>query len=268
MRPERYLDSTDGTPNRRSGIRASVGKPNSRPSRSAAFRRNESRPPRLTDLIASSEFEILAAFPGTGDILSFLRAQRAAHAEPLARGVQVCLLLETRVLAVTGLLDELRRTPVGASLQFSEYIGRSVSVFDRRVAALGSPHESPSDASTLELITNERTVAALYDHLHLLWKHSVSIGLSRSTKNDVGAADEEVVRALRSGQTDEAAARQLGLSVRTYRRRVGSLMQRLGARSRFEAGYLASDPRREGLSDYRCNRSDTPRVARGKGGLP
>ncbi|WP_247597705.1 LuxR C-terminal-related transcriptional regulator [Streptomyces sp. RKND-216] len=45
---------------------------------------------------------------------------------------------------------------------------------------------------------------------------------------------------LTEGMTDEAVARQLGVSVRTTRRITAELMQRLGARSRFEAGVLAA----------------------------
>lgn len=52
--------------------------------------------------------------------------------------------------------------------------------------------------------------------------------------------EREVLRRLTSGCTDEAAARELGLAVRTYRRVVARVMVRLGARSRFQAGFLAA----------------------------
>jgi len=52
--------------------------------------------------------------------------------------------------------------------------------------------------------------------------------------------EREVLRRLTSGSTDEAAARELGLAVRTYRRVVARVMVRLGARSRFQAGFLAA----------------------------
>ena len=63
---------------------------------------------------------------------------------------------------------------------------------------------------------------------------------------DAGPAEQleplerEVLRRLTSGSTDEAAARELGLAVRTYRRVVARVMVRLGARSRFQAGFLAA----------------------------
>ncbi len=44
---------------------------------------------------------------------------------------------------------------------------------------------------------------------------------------------------LRSGVTDDVAARKLGVSTRTVRRRVAAVMDLLGASSRFEAGVRA-----------------------------
>ncbi len=50
-----------------------------------------------------------------------------------------------------------------------------------------------------------------------------------------------VVEALGGGATDAAAARALGMSVRTYRRRVAEPMPAPGASSRFQAGVRARD---------------------------
>lgn len=46
---------------------------------------------------------------------------------------------------------------------------------------------------------------------------------------------------LSSGRTDEAAARSMGVGLRTYRRRVAELMSALGATSRFQAGTRARE---------------------------
>ncbi|MCT7356788.1 helix-turn-helix transcriptional regulator, partial [Streptomyces sp. 15-116A] len=49
----------------------------------------------------------------------------------------------------------------------------------------------------------------------------------------------QVLERLRSGQTDASAARELGVSLRTYRRHVAEIMRVLGAGSRFQAGARA-----------------------------
>lgn len=58
---------------------------------------------------------------------------------------------------------------------------------------------------------------------------------------DLPAGAREVLRTLGAGLTDEAAARRLGTSLRTYRRRVADLMAVLEAGSRFQAGVRASE---------------------------
>jgi DNA-binding CsgD family transcriptional regulator len=52
--------------------------------------------------------------------------------------------------------------------------------------------------------------------------------------------ERELLRLLAAGYTDEAASRQLGLSLRTVRRLVARLMELLEASSRFEAGVNAA----------------------------
>ncbi|MEY9994429.1 DNA-binding CsgD family transcriptional regulator [Streptomyces sp. V4I8] len=51
----------------------------------------------------------------------------------------------------------------------------------------------------------------------------------------------QVLDALRAGVTDEVAARDLTVSVRTYRRYVAEIMALLGANSRFQAGVRAAE---------------------------
>lgn len=58
-------------------------------------------------------------------------------------------------------------------------------------------------------------------------------------KSDAMPTDDElaVLRLLARGYTDEVVALKLGLTGRTLRRRLRSAMDKLGAASRFEAGY-------------------------------
>ncbi|MEU4487633.1 helix-turn-helix domain-containing protein [Streptomyces purpurascens] len=58
---------------------------------------------------------------------------------------------------------------------------------------------------------------------------------------EIDAQTARVLRALASGATDETAARELGMSLRTYRRRVAELLLALNAGSRFQAGLRAGE---------------------------
>jgi DNA-binding NarL/FixJ family response regulator len=52
-----------------------------------------------------------------------------------------------------------------------------------------------------------------------------------------------ILAALRDGHTDDVAARELGMSVRTYRRYVADFMRDVDATSRFQAGVRAAQLR-------------------------
>jgi DNA-binding NarL/FixJ family response regulator len=58
-------------------------------------------------------------------------------------------------------------------------------------------------------------------------------------ESSAGPSDRNLLTLLAAGAKDETIARQLGVSPRTVTRRVGELLDQLGARTRFHAGVLA-----------------------------
>jgi DNA-binding NarL/FixJ family response regulator len=85
--------------------------------------------------------------------------------------------------------------------------------------------------------TSPILVSGVYSLFTAAWQTATD--LDAYLRDEVpGAApeDQEILRALGAGLTDEAAARRLGTSLRTYRRRVAELMAALEAGSRFQAG--------------------------------
>src|SRR5947207_1648255 len=61
----------------------------------------------------------------------------------------------------------------------------------------------------------------------------------RRDGNGLTGIERELLELLGRGLTDEAAARKLGVSLRTVRRMMADLTTRLGATSRFQAGMRA-----------------------------
>ncbi|MER8231854.1 DNA-binding response regulator [Streptomyces sp. NPDC094049] len=122
------------------------------------------------------------------------------------------------------------------------------------------------EAIPFKLIVVDRTVAAVPLDLELLYngllliRDPVIVQALVRTHHTCWAAAEEltyvppppppprdlppqlrpVLDALLSGLTDETAATRLGMSARTYSRRVGELMTALGTTSRFRAGAEAA----------------------------
>jgi DNA-binding CsgD family transcriptional regulator len=86
---------------------------------------------------------------------------------------------------------------------------------------------------------------ALVELFEVLWRAGTPLTAATVTgPADVqpaeDAPDDDVLVLLAAGMKDEAIARHLGLSARTVQRRVHSLCDRLGARTRFHAGLLAA----------------------------
>ncbi|WP_328930673.1 LuxR family transcriptional regulator (plasmid) [Streptomyces sp. NBC_00190] len=83
------------------------------------------------------------------------------------------------------------------------------------------------------------TLGTLYESI---WRNAVPAG-ERIVfgDRDRAALARQILGALRAGVTDEVAARELTVSVRTYRRHVAEIMALLGAQSRFQAGVRAAE---------------------------
>jgi DNA-binding CsgD family transcriptional regulator len=113
-------------------------------------------------------------------------------------------------------------------------------IIDRRVMILagpGAPGDREFSVTTAPLVIDG--VRALFD---ATWETAAPLGVRLSPDLPTISADgREILRTLGEGLTDEAAARRLGMSLRTYRRRVAELMRLLESDSRFQAGLRAGE---------------------------
>src|SRR5262249_39236270 len=107
------------------------------------------------------------------------------------------------------------------------------------IAPVDGVAQTPALFACAEALTS--LAIALFDQV---WKLSGAFGVPSSRVADEKDAPNEqertLLRLLSLGAKDEAAARHLGVSVRTIRRMVADLMRRLDAKSRFQAGILAA----------------------------
>ncbi|MFD9375465.1 LuxR family transcriptional regulator [Streptomyces sp. NPDC059999] len=94
-------------------------------------------------------------------------------------------------------------------------------------------------ASTIRAPEVLHTLGTLFESV---WRNAVPAG-ERIVfgDRDRAALARQILGALRAGVTDEVAARELTVSVRTYRRHVAEVMALLGAQSRFQAGVRAAE---------------------------
>ncbi|WP_432079914.1 DNA-binding response regulator [Streptomyces sp. WAC 04229] len=170
-------------------------------------------------------------------------AREVAQARVRESGAQrVRKLLSPAALADEGGRDHLHGLLArGARVRIAAgALPHETIVIDRRYAILAGPDSPGGRAYT---VTTEPTlVGGVYALFDAAWEAATDLtSFLRGEQPHLDAASRTVLRALGSGATDAAAARELGMSLRTYRRRVAELLDALDAGSRFQAGVRAGE---------------------------
>ncbi|MGP3974002.1 DNA-binding response regulator [Streptomyces sp. 8N114] len=152
-----------------------------------------------------------------------------------------------KLLSPVALADEEARTHLrlvqskGALVRISgSPLPHETILIDRRVMILAG-RETPTGRE-YTVTTSQILVDGVHSLFQALWDSAV--GLDTYLRSDVPHLDADgrmILEALASGLTDASAAKRLGFSLRTYRRRVAELMATLEADSRFQAGLRAGE---------------------------
>lgn len=192
----------------------------------AELRRSVSRARRSVDILLPDDPELCrAAFETARQLL----AQEESD-------------LAVRVLCGSGSVDErvVRRIAQDGRLTVRTHRaqGLTASIVDSRSALVCADLTVDARASTIHAVSVIRALEKLFESM---WQVAVPAGapidFGSPARSDMARA---VLRCLRLGLTDEVAARELSISVRTYRRYVADIMKMLDADSRFQAGVRAA----------------------------
>ncbi|MEU7283390.1 DNA-binding response regulator [Streptomyces sp. NPDC045431] len=122
--------------------------------------------------------------------------------------------------------------------RLTESIPFKMIVVDRTVAAV--PLDLELLYNGLLLIRDPVIVQALVRAHHAWWEAGDDVTATPAPAGSLPPHLRPVLEALLAGLTDETAAARLGISGRTYSRRVGELLAALGTTSRFRAGAEAA----------------------------
>ncbi|MGW7409771.1 helix-turn-helix transcriptional regulator [Streptomyces sp. NPDC054833] len=198
------------------------------------------------DLTAQARGELLALAPSTtaGDGLWDLDVP--LHLDLLERGVRVRILHMDSTTGPARRREAVRRlTRAGAEIRTLPALPLHLRLVDGASAVLPlDPDEPDGGAVLLDEPGALAGLRALFTHL---WDTATPAGGTDPTD---GAGDgvtdmyspreRALLRFLAEGLTDEAAARKLGISLRSERRMISHLSDRTGARSRFQLGLQAA----------------------------
>jgi DNA-binding CsgD family transcriptional regulator len=149
------------------------------------------------------------------------------------------VIYDNRIVA-----DERRRAQLheaaagGVCIRLADGPLQRLIIMDERVAVV--PVDPASRDAGALIVRQPGLLDGFVRLFHLLWSGTTELTVgSGDEEDDLTEDDRALLALLAGGATDEAAARDFGISERQVRRRVAVLMRRLDAGSRFEAGVLA-----------------------------
>lgn len=139
----------------------------------------------------------------------------------------------------------------GTEIRVADHPGINLAVVDGHTALI----YTPGNGYKLLVVRHPAVVNLLTILLNHIWRtaepltrHTATIAARRECPTT-----HQILRQLAVGSTDDAAARRLSMSVRTFRRHVADIMRDVDARSRFQAGIrlaqLGLVPSRDDLQD-------------------
>jgi DNA-binding CsgD family transcriptional regulator/sugar-specific transcriptional regulator TrmB len=196
---------------------------------------------RLEELGRAMVNECMGVHPGAAQRAEDLEAAKPLDDEAMARGVLFRTLYQnsvrndpTTISHAHWLLDR------GGEVRTAPVLPQRMVIVDRRQALV--PIDPADTRHGALLVTEPGIVNALVNLFELTWATAIPLGAvhERDPGTGLSDAEKELLRLLASGLTDEAAGRRLGVSLRTVRRMMAAVMERLDASSRFEAGLKAA----------------------------
>lgn len=162
----------------------------------------------------------------------------APEREQSVRGMTVRKIYLPGVLFDPALAEHLRfMTTHGARIRITEREVNETILLDRRIAIVAGDRVGGVRGYTV--ISSPELVQGIRSLFEAAWHGATDLESYQARFTELGA--REILEQLASGCKDEAAARALGVGLRTYRRRVAELMEVLGASSRFQAGARARE---------------------------
>jgi DNA-binding CsgD family transcriptional regulator/sugar-specific transcriptional regulator TrmB len=166
---------------------------------------------------------------------------RPLDAELLHRGVQTRMLYLEAIRNDAPTIAYARNmADLGAAVRTAPTLPQRLFVSDRRIALL--PLDPTTRGRGVVCVSAPGVIASLLDLFDSIWRHAAPLDVGNPVDAATGLTDteRELLALLADGATDETAAKRLGVSLRTVRRIMAELMNRLQASSRFEAGIKAA----------------------------
>jgi DNA-binding CsgD family transcriptional regulator len=192
---------------------------------------------RLEEMYARAEHEVCLF--DTPPYLAPPAPQVDLQADLLSRGI-----VSRGIYAATGLEDPkvlsraLSMVELGEQARVLPTVPLKLLVVDGCRALLPLT-ASAAGGYCAVVVWHSAVTEALQKLFELAWQQATPLGQPVSD-GELTEDERTLTRLLAAGMKDEAVARHLGVSLRTLRRRVSDLQERLGTASRFQLGMRAA----------------------------
>ncbi|MET9882243.1 helix-turn-helix transcriptional regulator [Streptomyces sp. NPDC006430] len=194
----------------------------------------------IAELVAACEQELLTSQPGGGRPLETLEEAIGRDESLLTRGVRMRTIYQhtARYSRPTAAYVE-RVTALGAQVRTLGDGLMRMLVFDEHTGLMAVPDR---DGAAL-VVRQPAVVHFMTSAFERSWVAAEPFPTTVSPEAARSLSDElrqTIVRLLSEGLEDKVIARRLGMSERTCQRHIAEIIRAVGARSRFQAGYLLS----------------------------
>ncbi|MER8035467.1 helix-turn-helix domain-containing protein [Streptomyces hydrogenans] len=198
---------------------------------------------RLEILARDLTDECCSIEPGGAQSQASLDAARPLDERALARGVTLRTIYQDSARNDAATFAYARwHTEHGGQIRTCPETPPRMLVFDRRIAVV--PIDPANTRAGALCTASPGIVAPLLALFEQTWDMAVPLGADHRAgapeSDGLSPAERGLLKLLAAGMTDEAAAKRLGVSLRTVRRQMAALMERLNSASRFEAGLKAA----------------------------
>lgn len=217
----------------------------------AKYRDQESQQPLVTSLepddvtVMAKTAEIIGQARRRVDVILAADAARSRGVDGLlrdlaaARGEVQIRVLRTRATLGREFVQDYREATGNIDVRIARIPVLDCVLVDGTVALVFAESTMGPRASVTWAAGVIATLCTLFT---AVWRNAVSvtdrIDFGDRTRTEFA---RRILSCLHAGVTDEVAARELSVSVRTYRRYVAEIMELVGADSRFQAGVYAAE---------------------------
>jgi DNA-binding NarL/FixJ family response regulator len=194
-------------------------------------------------LLASATREVLLMTGLTRGGREPIGSIRRIDQENVRRGVRYRVVVPDSTRTEPVLATRLGAlTLAGADARTVPEVPTDALVIDGTVVVLPVDRNAAGATASTAVFRLPSVVTTTVELFERVWPTAVPFtACDLPNTAELNTKERELLTLLSAGCTDESAAARMNCSVRTVRRMVSTIMDRLGARSRFQAGAKAAD---------------------------